>query len=200
MNDTLRSYVAERLNVLGTNPFEAARKGGLERSYLNDILIGKKNSIRDDKKEQVARALEVNASDLHLYNGGKRKITQVRVAGFANAGSDEIAFAEGQGPFGYVNAPAGANEHTVAVEIRGTSLGKLFDRWLAFYDDRRDPPDDSLVGRVCICGLAGGQVVIKRMMRGSRKGLWHLESASETAIFDANVEWAAPVTEMRPKK
>ena len=42
---------------------------------------------------------------------------------------------------------------TVAVQIRGHSLGALFDNWLVFYDDVRDPPDESLVGRMCVCGL-----------------------------------------------
>ena len=60
----LKNVVATRLAELGRNPFEAARIGGLERSYLSDILISKKASVRGDRLADLARALDWSASDL----------------------------------------------------------------------------------------------------------------------------------------
>ena len=196
MNDALKLFVQSRLEALGINPFEAARRGALDRSYINDILIGRKVSIRDDKKAQVAIALEIPVSSLYSL---QNSVEPIKVVGYAAAGSDMVIFADGQGPFDEVEAPAWATSTTVAVRIRGTSLGRHFDGWLAFYDDRRDPPDESILGSLCICGLAGGRVVIKKLRAGSSKGKFHLESETEPTLFDEVVEWAAQVREMRPK-
>ena len=121
------------------------------------------------------------------------------VVGYAAAGGDGLTFADGQGPFEEVDAPLWATDRTVAVRIRGNSLGVHFNGWLAFYDDRRDPPDESLIGLLCICGLADGRVVIKTMRQGTGKRRYHLESITEPTMFDVEVEWAAEVREMRPR-
>jgi hypothetical protein len=54
----LQRVVMERLKELNRNPFEAARVGGLDRSFVNDILIGRKRSVRGDNLERLARALD----------------------------------------------------------------------------------------------------------------------------------------------
>jgi hypothetical protein len=54
----LQRVVMERLKELNRNPFEAARLGGLDRSFVNDILIGRKRSVRGDNLERLARALD----------------------------------------------------------------------------------------------------------------------------------------------
>jgi hypothetical protein len=54
----LQRAVTERLKELKRNPFEAARLGGLERSFVNDILIGRKRSVRGENLERLARALD----------------------------------------------------------------------------------------------------------------------------------------------
>ena len=144
--------------------------------------------------ERLAPHLGVSPEFL-VFSKGRRS----SVVGYAAAGGDGLTFADGQGPFEEVDAPLWATDRTVAVRIRGNSLGVHFNGWLAFYDDRRDPPDESLIGRLCICGLVGGRVVIKTMRQGSGKRFFHLESITEPTMFDQQVEWAAEVREMRPR-
>lgn len=55
----LKEIVKARLDELGRNAFEAARIGGLERSYVNDILNGKKKSIKADMAARLAKALDL---------------------------------------------------------------------------------------------------------------------------------------------
>ena len=85
------------------------------------------------------------------------------------------------------------------MQIRGHSLGALFDNWLVFYDDVRDPPDDDLVGRMCVCGLADGRVLVKALKRSQVQGMWTLLSNTEPPIYDVALDWAALVREMRPR-
>jgi hypothetical protein len=60
----LQRVVMERLKELNRNPFEAARLGGLDRSFVNDILIGRKRSVRGDNLERLARALDWDSAVL----------------------------------------------------------------------------------------------------------------------------------------
>ena len=101
--------------------------------------------------------------------------------------------------FDEVPAPDAASGATVAVQIRGHSLGALFDNWLVFYDDVRDPPGDDLVGRMCVCGLADGRILVKALKRSQVSGLWNLLSNLEPPIYDVALDWAAVVREMRPR-
>ena len=64
MPSALARSVQARLNQLGRNPFEAARRGGLERSFINDILIGRKKSVRGDNIGRLATALDWTVADL----------------------------------------------------------------------------------------------------------------------------------------
>lgn len=54
----LQQTVVARLKELDRNPFEAARRGGLERSFVNDIPIGRKRSVRSENLERLARGLD----------------------------------------------------------------------------------------------------------------------------------------------
>ncbi len=64
MNPTLRERVADRLAELGRNPFAAAKQGGLERSFINDILNGKKTSVRGANLGKLALALDWRPEDI----------------------------------------------------------------------------------------------------------------------------------------
>lgn len=65
----LRAVVERRLAALGRNPFEAARTGELERSYINDIIKGRKKSVREDKLEQLAQSLDWSKAELISHLG-----------------------------------------------------------------------------------------------------------------------------------
>ncbi|HEY4919782.1 MAG TPA: XRE family transcriptional regulator [Xanthobacteraceae bacterium] len=123
----------------------------------------------------------------------------VLLAGYVDAGARTTFFSASQGPFDEVQAPENATRDTVAVEVRGESLGAFFDRWLVYYDDVRRPVTNDLLNKLCVVGLVDGPVLIKKLHRSRAKGLSHLISQSEGPIFDVEVDWAARVTEMRPR-
>lgn len=64
MDSLLKRRVAERIAALKTNAFEAARAGELERNFVNDILNGKKDSVRGPNLLKLARALACSADYL----------------------------------------------------------------------------------------------------------------------------------------
>ena len=118
---------------------------------------------------------------------------KVRVVGYVGAGSEAHIYAVAQGDLDEVDPPRGSNEDTVAVEIRGESLGAFFNRWLVFYDDVRRPVTPDLIGELCVVGLEDGRVLIKQVQRSRTEGLFNLISSIEKPILDVAVEWAAKV-------
>lgn len=165
---------------------------GVPHQTVEKLEVGKRKLTRE-WAERLAPALRCNPKDL-LFPVG----FVVSVVGYAGAGSDQVFFSEGQGPFGEVAAPEDATDKTVAVEVRGTSLGELLDGALIFYDDVRDPPTRDLIGSLCIVGLPDGRVMVKKLRAGQIKGRFTLTSL-EPPIYDVEIEWAARVKSMRPR-
>lgn len=60
----LKDIVSKRLSELELGPVEAAVHAGMERSYIRDIVEGRKKSVRNDKLQDLARALKLDASAL----------------------------------------------------------------------------------------------------------------------------------------
>ncbi len=58
MMTTLKERVETRLADLKRNPFEAARRGALERGFVNDILNGRKRSVRGENLLKLAIGLD----------------------------------------------------------------------------------------------------------------------------------------------
>jgi hypothetical protein len=151
----------------------------------------------------IAKVLRTSPTWLLEGTGDEEASTldrgMVPLVGYVGAGAQATFYSASQGPFDEVTAPEGATAETVAVEIRGESLGSFFDRWLVFYDDVRRPITGDLVHKLCVIGLADGRVLIKKIERSKTKGLFHLLSQTETPIFDVEVEWAARVKTMTPR-
>ena len=154
--------------------------------------------IKDDEIARYASAFKVSVPWL-AYGIDMAGRATVPLVGYVGAGAETHLFGNGQGPFDEVEAPEGSNEKTVAVEIRGESLGSFFDRWLVFYDDVRDPPSTNMIGDLCIVGTKDGRVLIKKLAKGSHRGLYTLLSQFESPIFDVEIAWAARVKNMVPR-
>jgi hypothetical protein len=58
MSERLRERLNARLEALRINPFEAERRAAMKRGYINDLLIGKKATMRGAMLAKVAEALE----------------------------------------------------------------------------------------------------------------------------------------------
>lgn len=133
MASTLKDRVSSRLHSLGINPFEASRRGGLERNFVNDILNLRKKTVLGNNLKKLAKALECTESDL-LSDRTFTPISAVRgarripIIGMAEAG----AFREMSGfddvpddDLPHISAPASRlypDATHFAVEVRGDSM------------------------------------------------------------------------------
>jgi phage repressor protein C with HTH and peptisase S24 domain len=188
--------------------YPTAQKAAEAMGIKFPTYAGHENGSRgfDRKAEKYARKFGVSLE--WLLTGREPRERQrpaspaenrrtVSLVGYVSAGAE--AHFTGGGALGQVGAPPWASDSTVAVEIRGESLGTLFDKWLVFYDDVRRPVTPDLIGKLCVVGLEDGRVLIKKLQRSRSRGLFHLVSQTEPPILDVAVEWAARIKSMMPQ-
>lgn len=121
------------------------------------------------------------------------------ILGKAAAATDgRVVFAEGQGGLGTVQIPEGASPDSVAIEVEGYSMGFLADGALIFYTETHSAPTDDMLGMIVIVGTDHGEVLLKRLLRGSRPGLYDLESINGPMLRDRKVVWAAHIDSIVP--
>ena len=122
------------------------------------------------------------------------------VVGYVGAGAAAHYYAVSQGGLDTVPAPPDSDANTVAVEIKGDSIGPLFNQWLIFYDDVLSPVTPDLIGRLCVVGLMDDRVVVKKIRKAKTPGLYDLISNNDRDnITDVEIIWAARVKHMAPR-
>lgn len=141
--------------------------------------------------ERAAEVFGVSFSEVYTQ--------EVPLVGYVGAGAEMHHYSDGDNPNEFVPMPPGGGDNTVAVQIRGSSLGSIFDTWLVYYDEVRDPPSYDMLGKLCVVGLEDGRVLVKKLRRGSAPGLYNLESVTEGLIEDVTITWAAKVKVMTPR-
>ncbi len=154
------------------------------------------------RAERYGRFFRV-APEWLLYGRGEAEdvatTDSVPVVGLVGAGSVATLFAEGQGPLDYVEPPQNATPDTVALHVRGTSLGPAWDESIIYYDDVRSPVTPDLHGRLCVVGLPDGRVLVK-ILKAAGDGTFHLLSNSlEEPLLNEEVAWAARVKAAHPR-
>lgn len=186
--------------------YEEATKAAQALQMEPPTYLAHENGTRGFKAraDQYARKYGVTLEWLLTGREPRRRRSEAKIeartvplVGYVSAGAE--AHFTAAGDLGMAPAPEGATEATVAVEIRGESLGPLFDRWLCYYDDVRRPVTADLVGHLCVVGLDDGRVLIKKVHRSKTRGLFHLISNIEPPILDVSVEWAAKVKNLVPR-
>jgi hypothetical protein len=188
--------------------FEKAVDAARAYGWKESTYISHENGTRGLRREVVegyAKAFRVAPEWIQFGISKKSppvaKATPkvVRVVGYVGAGAQTFFF-DDQGDIDEVPAPDSASDRTVAVEVRGESLGALFDRWLVFYDDVHRPVTTDQIGRLCVVGLRDGRIMVKKVQKSrGRQGLFHLLSNTEGPILDVEIEWAARVINMVPR-
>jgi hypothetical protein len=77
------------------------------------------------------------------------------------------------------------------------------DGSLIYFEDQRNPPTPDMIGYYCIVETEErpeGRVLFKRLLRGTKPGLYMLESQVGPPIEDVRIRWAAEPTAIIPPK
>jgi len=110
-----------------------------------------------------------------------------------------VLFALGHDPAELAPIPPGGTEHARALKVIGHSMrGVADDGALIYFEDQRTPPTPDMLGHVVVVETDTDEVLVKRLLRGSRPGLFDLESVAGPMRQDARLRWAAHITAIIP--
>ena len=131
---------------------------------------------------------------------GERPPPLVRVIGRVGADAEGVVlFATGQEVGDLAPIPPGGSHKAVALRIVGHSMrGLADDGGLIYFEDQRTPPSPDMLGQVVVVETDGDEVLVKRLLRGSRPGRFDLESVAGPTRRDCRLRWAAHITAIIP--
>lgn len=175
-------------------------KPGKNRAGLARALNRSPSTVTEMLRRDEKKARKIKADEIAVIREYLELDTMVQIVGSVAAGDGEVYYGlANDDPAETAPAPPGASLDTVAVEIKGASLGEGLNGWLAYYNDRREPLTSDLVGRLCVIGLADGRVLIKIPAKAPG-GRFHLKpNATGETLFDCEVAWGARVIHLAPK-
>lgn len=155
------------------------------------------------KAKDYAAALGVRADWLYDAAGAMRPLAEpgfVPIVGMVGANPDGVVlFATGQEPTDLAPIPPGGTEKAAALRVAGHSMrGVADDGALIYFEDQRTPPTPDMLGHVVVVEIDTDEVLVKRLLRGSRPGLYDLESVAGPTRHDARLRWAAHITAIIP--
>ena len=110
-----------------------------------------------------------------------------------------VLFATGDDPAELAPIPPGGTDQARALRVAGHSMRGVADAGaLSYFEDQRTPPSPDMLGHVVIVETDTDEVLVKRLLRGSRPGLFDLESVAGPMRQDARLRWAAHITAIIP--
>jgi transcriptional regulator with XRE-family HTH domain len=123
-----------------------------------------------------------------------------RIVGNVGANPDGLVlYATGQEPNDLVPLPPGGTDQAVALKVVGHSMrGVADDGSIIYFEDQRTPPTPDMLGHVVVIETDTDEVLVKRLLRGSRPGHFDLESVAGPTRHDARLRWAAHITAIIP--
>jgi hypothetical protein len=119
---------------------------------------------------------------------------KIRIVGYIGADAQAHLYAVAPRDLEEVElSTLAATKSTVALEIRGDSLGEYYSRWLLVYDEVHQPATPERIGKTCVVGLKDGRVFVKQLQQGAASRRYDLNSPSAPPIRNVAIAWAAIV-------
>lgn len=193
-----QTALAERLTQKGKDGVK------IEQPQVSRWMSGQEPDRKNyDRIVSVAKTMgvlvDVRSEDVANALPDPVEHKTVKLRGYVGAGSEAHFYALADEDFEPVDAPEGATDQTIAVEIKGKSWGPQMDGWLVFYNDIRSPITEDMFGKACVVGLADDRILLKTIKRERDGSFTLLSNSNEPPIENVEIEWAAKVINMRPR-
>jgi transcriptional regulator with XRE-family HTH domain len=201
--NSLAARIAQAMKSAGLNQPGLAKAASRHRAPVSQQVVQHLLSGRNGTSKHLpamAEALGVSLDWLATGKGsprGGRRRAEALLVGKVGAGSEIIRFDEGTVLAG-IEAPAGVDAPNVA-EISGDSQYPLQEGWLIFYGPEHQGVAEECLGKLWVVQVKDGPTLLKTLKRGTRKGLFRLESWNAPPREDVKLVWAARVIDIRPR-
>lgn len=187
---------AARLAANYTTATDAASALGVSRDSYIQYENG---TMRLPVKKAEHFAKRFKTSPEHLLFG-RVDSALVRIIGTVGAATDGTVVMEtAHERWDFAPVAPGGTAAASALEVRGGSMpGLAEDGALLYFEEQVTKPGKDMMGRIVIVETIDGRVLVKRLLRGSSKGLFDLESILGPTLEDVQLKWAAHITAIIP--
>lgn len=183
-----------------TTALQFSDSHGIPQSTYSMHESGKralKKEVAEHYTSLINRTPGVNCTVGWLLTGeGAEPVPRATLAGTVGAG-ERVEPSPDEDHLEQIDGPPGLSAPAVAVRVRGDSMLPAYQNGdTLFYEwTEKGVVPDRAIGRDCVVQLKGGDMLLKKMLRGSRPGLYHLISYNPAMapLQDQAVLWASPV-------
>lgn len=194
--EALRHALQRFMEVRALNPFAWARAADVSDNALRNFLNRRSHTLTDKTLQKLAAAANATVAEI---SGHAPHDMEIPILGKAGAGDVVVMFDDEQEPIDYL--PRRKLKRPGALIVQGDSmLPRYQDGDIIIFEQDEAPPDRYL-GRDCVVALRNNQILLKRLLRGSRRGRYHLASINPTVppLENQDVRWASRIKMIHPK-
>jgi transcriptional regulator with XRE-family HTH domain len=188
--DTAKVVALKRfMETQGLKPHPWAQAAGLRSSTLYNFLSGKSLSLSGDTLERLAKAAGSTVDEI-LSGEKTNNIKRGSPVSVPYTVGVYGRLFEMDRPL-QVQRPAGVPDEVevLAARIDGDGLHPVPGGWLVYFEAL--PRDaETLIGKLCVVQVAGGQRLIREIRKGQNPGLYTLLSWSASPMENAQVQAA----------
>jgi len=173
---------------------QLADSTGLSVSYISRLESGDRNlSVKN--LNLISSALGVLPQDLLLTKDSSKRTNVVAVMGRIGAGAEILPELEQLPPEGLfeIETPFPIPADAIAFEVEGESMWPRYDPGDIIICWRQGVNIEEVLGWEAAVKIDTGQRYLKRILRGSSKGTFDLESHNAPPIRGVRIEWIAAV-------
>lgn len=176
IRDQIRKVVDDKRS--GKTRSGLAAHMGWHPNVVTNILKGGRR-IQVDEVPAITEYLEIGRG--------------IPIVGSVGAGAEAHFYGDADDPAETIPAPAETPVGAVGVDIRGDSLGRTYNGWVAVYGGKEDGLPKSFEGQLCVLWLGDGRVLIKQPRPSRVPGQYHLTSDFSDPIMDVEIDYSAKV-------
>ena len=199
MDDAARKRLKEAVERSGRSMRSIQEEAGVNESFLRDVF--RKNV--DPSVSNLAKLASVLGTNIGAIMSGNQSPRTVPVVGYIEDGGSVYFVTEDfdSEELDQVLAPPGASLSVVATVVKSDSaIGIAEKGWLLYFDSESQEPTHEMAGKLCVCWLDSGDIVMRKIYPGSAPNRWNLfQLSSQTMLENVHVLRAAPVLWMKPR-
>ena len=179
----------------------AARAFGFHKQNLADHEAGRRG-IDVDAADRYAKAFRVDPAWLLLGGATRKPKPSGMVPIIGRVGADNegrVLLSTGQASGDQAPIPPGGSNRSAALEVDGHSMHGWADHGsLIYFEEQHTTPTSDHIGKVVVVELEGGEVLVKRLLKGDDRHVWDLESISGPTLQNRRIVWVANITAIIP--
>lgn len=173
----------------------------LSEAGLRNFLEGRSDSMSDRTYAKLAAGASVligRRIDAAALRGDPPPSIQIPIHHYVGAG-DEVHLIDGDNAFDYTDAPPGF-EHGGAGIVRGDSMLPVYEPGDVLFWRHLERPPTEPPKRAMIVKIKDGPLYVKKLLPGTRKGLYYLLSVNPNTklLTDQPVEAVARIGWVKP--